>query len=73
MILVFVDYWNMIEQPLVFISDTHKQPLSLILSGIGKDQIGLIFAAGFIYLLPVILVFMHGQKHLVSSIKSANV
>lgn len=29
-VLLFVDYWNMVEQPLIFLEDAFKQPLSLI-------------------------------------------
>ena len=28
-ILVFMDYWNMVEQPLLFFNDTDKYPLSI--------------------------------------------
>lgn len=31
-ILLFVDYWNMVEQPLIFLDDPFKQPLSVFLS-----------------------------------------
>ena len=31
-ILVFIDYWNMVEQPLILFTDTEKYPLSVFLS-----------------------------------------
>lgn len=31
-ILVFIDYWNMVEQPIILLSDPDKQPLSVYLS-----------------------------------------
>ena len=34
-ILVFMDYWNMVEQPLLFFNDTDKYPLSIFFV---KDQ-----------------------------------
>ena len=33
-ILLFIDYWNMVEQPLVLLTDVNKQPLSVFLSQI---------------------------------------
>lgn len=67
-ILTFIDYWNMIEQPLVFIMDTAKHPLSLALAGINHSDIGLAFAAGFIYMIPVLLVFYYGESHMVEGL-----
>ena len=33
-ILLFIDYWNMVEQPLILLSDQEKHPLSVFLSKI---------------------------------------
>ena len=33
-ILVFIDYWNMVEQPLILLQDADSQPLSVFLSQI---------------------------------------
>lgn len=43
-ILVFIDYWNMVEQPLILLTDTETHPLSVFLSKINKGEIGLAFA-----------------------------
>lgn len=40
-ILLFVDYWNMVEQPLIFLDDPFKQPLSVFLSRINDSDRGL--------------------------------
>lgn len=37
-ILLFVDYWNMVEQPLIFLDDPFKQPLSVFLSRINEGE-----------------------------------
>ena len=39
--LVFIDYWNMVEQPLVLMKDTDMHPLSVFLSQINTGDIGL--------------------------------
>ena len=43
-ILVFIDYWNMVEQPLILLSDPETHPLSVFLSRINAGEIGLAFA-----------------------------
>ena len=67
-ILVFIDYWNMVEQPLVLLSDAEKQPLSVFLSDINQGEIGLAFAMATVYMLPSLLLFLHGEEYLVEGI-----
>ena len=67
-ILVFIDYWNMVEQPLLFFTDTDKYPLSIFLSKINKGEIGLAFAVATIYMLPSLFVFLYGEDQLVEGI-----
>ena len=45
-ILVFIDYWNMVEQPLILLEDADQQPLSVFLSSINSGEIGLAFCNG---------------------------
>ncbi len=63
-ILIFIDYWNMIELPLILLSDENKYPLSIFLSKINTGDIGLAFAAATIYMIPTILVFAYGEDEL---------
>lgn len=67
-ILVFIDYWNMVEQPLILLSDTEKYPLSVFLSKINAGEIGLAFAVATIYMVPSLLVFLYGEEYLVDGI-----
>ena len=67
-ILVFIDYWNMVEQPLILLSDAEKHPLSVFLSKINKEEIGLAFAVATIYMVPTLLVFLYGEEYLVDGI-----
>lgn len=67
-ILVFIDYWNMVEQPLILLSDTDKHPLSVFLSKINQGEIGLAFAVATIYMVPTLLVFLYGEEYLVEGI-----
>ncbi len=67
-LLVFIDYWNMVEQPIILLSDTEKHPLSVFLSRINSGEIGLAFAAATIYMVPTLLLFLHGEEYLVEGI-----
>lgn len=67
-ILIFIDYWNMVEQPLILLSDPEKHPLSVFLSKINSGEIGLAFAVATIYMIPPILVFLYGEDYLVDGI-----
>ncbi len=67
-ILVFIDYWNMVEQPLILLTDTDKYPLSVYLSKINSGEISLAFAVATIYMIPTLLVFLYGEEYLVEGI-----
>jgi multiple sugar transport system permease protein len=67
-ILVFIDYWNMVEQPLIMLSDAERYPLSIFLSKINAGEIGLAFAVATIYMVPSLLVFLYGEEYLVDGI-----
>lgn len=67
-ILIFIDYWNMVEQPLILLSDPEMHPLSVFLSKINSGEISLAFAVASIYMIPSILVFLYGEEYLVEGI-----
>lgn len=71
MLLSFLEYWNLIEQPLTFLKDKSLWPLSLYLPGIVADKAAVSAAASVIMLVPPLLVFLMGQKHLESGIRAA--
>ena len=66
-LLVFFDYWNMVEQPMVLLESEEKFPLSLYLSTINQNQVGVAFAAAVIYFIPCLLLFLHGEQYLEES------
>ena len=48
--LVFIEYWNLVEQAIIFIKDYFREPLSVFLSRIADGQIALIFAASCVFM-----------------------
>ena len=67
-IITFADIWNMVEQPLILLSDAETHPLSVFLSKINSGEIGLAFAVATIYMIPSLLVFLYGEEYLVDGI-----
>lgn len=63
-VLGFLEYWNMIEQPLAFLEDKALWPLSLYLPEIEWTQAGFAFSASVIILMPAAFVFAIGHDYL---------
>ena len=61
LVLTVAEYWNIIDQAIVFLDSTVKQPLSVSLSQMLAGESGIFFAASCIYVLPVLLVFGMGK------------
>lgn len=68
-VLLFVDNWNMIEQPLVFLQDAFKEPLSLYLATIDRDARGIAFAASALYMTPMVLLFLYAEPYFIQGIQ----
>ena len=64
LVLGFLEYWNMIEQPFAFLEDKTLWPLSLYLPEISWTQAGSAFAASVVMLVPAVFVFVMGQDYL---------
>lgn len=67
-ILTFIDNWNMVEQVLILLDNVEKQPLSVFLSSINSGDVGIAFAAATVYMIPPVLLFLHGEENLVEGI-----
>lgn len=71
--LIFFDYWNMVEQPMVLLEKEDLQPLSLYLSRINEGELGLAFAAAVIYMIPCLLIFFGAEKYLEEGIVTGGI
>jgi len=72
-ILVFIEYWNLVEQVIIFIKDYYREPLSVYLSRIAEGRIGLIFAASCIYMFLPLWFLLVGQKDLEKGIELSGI
>ena len=67
-ILVFIDYWNMVEQPLILLKDAELYPLSVFLSKINEGDTGIALAIAVIYMVPPVLLFLYSEDYLIEGI-----
>ena len=67
-ILVFIDYWNMVEQPLILLTDSELYPLSVFLSKINEADTGVALAIAVIYMVPPVLLFLYSEDYLIEGI-----
>ncbi len=71
-ILLFADYWNMVEQPLIFLDDPLRQPLSVYLSNVSSER-GLAFAASALYMAPMVLLFLYAETYFIEGIQLSGI
>lgn len=71
LVLSFLDYWNMVEQPLAFIKDKGKFPLSLYLPMMDLSNAEIMLAASVVTLVPAVFVYIIGQDYLEQGIISS--
>lgn len=60
--LTFTEGWNLVEQPLLLVSDPNRQPLSGYLSILMKESSPKVFAADAMALLPVVVPLLLGTR-----------
>jgi multiple sugar transport system permease protein len=71
--LTFIEYWNLVEQAVIFIRDYYREPLSVYLSRIADGRVGLIFAASCVYMFLPLWFLVLGQKDLEKGIELSGV
>lgn len=66
-LLSFIEYWNIVEQPLIYLKESSKYPLSLYLSTINENKIGICFACGVVFMIPVMLLYFYFHRDFMKS------
>ena len=72
-VLQFLEYWNLIEQPLTFLKDKALWPLSIYLPNITLENADIAFTASAETLIAAIIVFFAGQSYLEQGIAASAV
>ncbi|MEY8391238.1 carbohydrate ABC transporter permease [Lachnospiraceae bacterium] len=74
MVLGFLEYWSLIEQPMTFLKNKSLLPLSVFLPDITNiGRAGMAFAASVVTFIPAVLVFLGGQDYLEQGIMAGAV
>ncbi len=71
-LLSFVENWNMVEAPLIFLKNKQLFPLSIILNTNSMASLGTAFAIGAVFMLFPLILFLLFEEDLVESIGFTN-
>ena len=71
--LQVIEYWNMVDQAIIFIKKLERYPLSVFLARINQDASGVSFAAATFYIIPVLALLCYGHEYLKEGIGLMNV
>lgn len=72
-VLSFLDNWNLIEQPMVFLKNQSAWPLSLYLTRISESNADVAMAASILTLIPTVLLFFYFETYLVEGIQRSGI
>lgn len=67
-ILSFIDAWNMVEQPIVYLKSEYDYPLSVFLTRLSGQNIGVLCTCGVLAALPVVLLFLYYDRELTEGV-----
>lgn len=68
--LSFADCWNMVEQPLAYLTERQDlYPLSLVFNQLTQKSTGMEFAGATLYLLPALFVYLFFQNDILTGIQ----
>lgn len=67
-LLCFVDSWNMVEQPLVFLKETFRYPISVFLAQMDESRMDILCTCGILVTLPTLLLFLFCEEDLTDGI-----
>lgn len=67
-ILSFIDAWNMVEQPIVYLKSGYDYPLSVFLTRMDEQNLGVLCTCGVLAALPVVLLFLYYDRELTKGV-----
>lgn len=72
-ILLFTDNWNIVDQAVVFLRDSYRQPMSVYLNQMLGSDPGIFYAAAVFYALPALLAFLLAKEYLIEGISMSGI
>ncbi|MDO4867040.1 MAG: carbohydrate ABC transporter permease [Clostridia bacterium] len=68
--LTFADCWNLVEQPMTYLSQrTDLQPLSVMFNQLADSSSGIEFAGAALYILPALFVYLYFLKDILAGVQ----
>ena len=68
--LSFADCWNLVEQPMTYLTNRlDLQPLSVMFNQLADQSSGLEFAGASLYILPALFVYLYFLKDILTGIQ----
>jgi len=66
--LLFIDYWNIIEQAIIFLDTEAQMPLSVFLETIFYEDFSVFYSGSILYIFPAVILFFRLDKHIYEGI-----
>ena len=73
LLLGYIELWNLVEPPMLFLEDASQWPLSLYQTRVSLGKLDVAFAGSVLTLLPPVLLFLFGQTYLEQGIQSMGI
>lgn len=68
--LSFADCWNLVEQPMTYLSQRPElQPLSVMFNQLASQSTGIEFAGATIYILPALFIYLYFLKDILAGVQ----
>ena len=68
--LSFADCWNLVEQPMTYLSQRQElQPLSVMFNQLADSSSGIEFAGASIYILPALFIYLYFLKDILAGVQ----
>jgi len=64
MVLSFLEYWNMVEQPMLFLKDDGLKTLSVFITNAQEYTGEVLFPAAVIFLIPMLILYLFFNENL---------
>jgi len=68
--LSFADCWNLVEQPLTYLSqNTERYPLSVVFNQLATSYTDVVFAGAALYILPALFVYLYFLEDILAGVQ----
>ena len=67
--LSFADSWNMVEQPLAYLTQQMQMPLSVMFNSLSETSADVVFAGAALYSLPMLFIYLYFQEDILQGLQ----